>query len=465
MTHLGMTRLQTKRHEGVRGGPRLILLLLTSVLFVSGFGHIRAETLRASALRAGAAKLDITPSDDAALVLGGYGDRTQGFAGIHDPIYVRAIVFRAGETAAAIICGDLVGYSDDFRAKIFPRLERETGISPDHVLITATHTHGAPWILGLESDPEGRRYVERVADAVVEAVRLAQRRMRPAVAGAGAGRANVNINRVARMADGAWWLGLNPEGPSDKSLAVVRIDATDGQPIALLINQAVHGTAMGQENLMLTGDLPGAVSRFVERDFNDDFVAMWTSGAGGDQCPIYDRVAEDFRGMEAMGRATGEEVLRVAKEIRTGPVTSVAASRAEVACPGRRFLKEVTHQPLSPADFEPGPEVSFKLSALAIGKIILAGVSGEPFSNVGTMLKRQSPYVHTLLIAHANGAASYLPDREGYDHIGYEVQVAEVQAGCAEDVIIPRLLQMIEENGDGPTFSETSRSLKKCQDK
>ena len=44
------------------------------------------------ALRAGAAKIDITPAPNAGLTMSGYGGRTQPFKGIHDHIYARAIV-------------------------------------------------------------------------------------------------------------------------------------------------------------------------------------------------------------------------------------------------------------------------------------------------------------------------------------------------------------------------------------
>ena len=93
------------------------------------------------------------------------------------------------------------------------------------------------------------------------------------------------MNRRAMMADGPWYLGLNPEGPSDKTVAVVKVETAERKPIALLINYAAHGTAMSQQNYLISGDFPGATSRYVERHFGGDVVALWTSGAAGDQAP------------------------------------------------------------------------------------------------------------------------------------------------------------------------------------
>lgn len=141
--------------------------------------------------------------------------------------------------------------------------------------------------------------------------------MRPAAIGYGSGRANVNVNRRALTAIGSWWLGINPDGPSDKTVAIVKVSTAAGEPIAVLINYGVHGTGMGQANYDISGDVPGAVSRWVEEHFGGGVVALWISGAGGDQCPIYDRAAASFNGVMAIGRILGQEVVRVATGIPT----------------------------------------------------------------------------------------------------------------------------------------------------
>jgi hypothetical protein len=57
----------------------------------------------------GTAKIDITPSADAALPMSGYADRKEGFKGIHDHIYARAIVVSDGAKLAAIVTWELIG--------------------------------------------------------------------------------------------------------------------------------------------------------------------------------------------------------------------------------------------------------------------------------------------------------------------------------------------------------------------
>jgi hypothetical protein len=97
------------------------------------------------------------------------------------------------------------------------------------------------------------------------------------------------MNRRARTADGGWHLGHNPDGPSDKTVAVVKFETMEGEPFAVFSNYGVHATVMGASNLQVSADLPGATSRFVEEHYGKGVISPWTSGAGGDQAPIYDR--------------------------------------------------------------------------------------------------------------------------------------------------------------------------------
>src|SRR5947208_12366270 len=122
-----------------------------------------------AALRAGAARVDITPSPDAALPMSGYANRTQGFKGIHDPIHVRAIVVDDGGTQAAIVAWELIFVPDGVWAEVSPRIAAETGIRPENLILAAVHDHGAPSVAG--------EYARKVEDAAVEAIRLAKSRL------------------------------------------------------------------------------------------------------------------------------------------------------------------------------------------------------------------------------------------------------------------------------------------------
>ncbi|MGH8639548.1 MAG: neutral/alkaline non-lysosomal ceramidase N-terminal domain-containing protein, partial [Burkholderiales bacterium] len=305
-------------------------------------------------LRAGAARVDITPAPEAALPMSGYGGRKEGFKAIHDDLNVRAVVVDDGTSQAALIACEVIGISSDLWAKITGRLTREAMIPIENIILASVHTHAAPAIgtysESVDGDVARRRaeYVQKLEDAVSAAVRQARANLQPARIGFGFGKANVNTNRRARDGDGGWMLGNNPDGVSDKTVAVIRFDTMSGQPIAVLSNYGVHATVLGPGNLQISSDIAGATSRMVEKHYGGAVVAPWTSGAAGDQDPIY-RVGTDFRNVAALGRLLGEEVIRVADGISASPRARIRGSQRVVTCPGKR-----TVQP-------PGPNREFKI--------------------------------------------------------------------------------------------------------
>src|SRR5215831_9896679 len=131
---------------------------------------IGVSAARGGPLRAGAARVDITPAADAALPMGGYGSRTQGFRGIHDSIYVRAIVIDDGTTQAALVAWESLFVPDAVWEETSHRVAAETGIQPENLLLSAVHDHGAP-TPNLASDaPQSAAYTRTVEQAAVEAI-------------------------------------------------------------------------------------------------------------------------------------------------------------------------------------------------------------------------------------------------------------------------------------------------------
>ncbi len=400
--------------------------------------------------RAGAARVDIMPPENAGIRLWGYNARTQPFTAMHDRIYWRAVVIDDGRQQAAILSGDMALVSNSLWRKVTARIEKELRIPPANVLMCATHTHSGAEESYCDSDA--------VASKAVEAVERAQGRLEPARIGVGKGHCNINVNRRARTATGdakgGWWLGQNPDGPSDKTVHVVRFDALDGKPIAVLINYAAHGTTMGKENLLLSGDHPGACSRFVESHYGGPTVALWTSGAAADQDPIYAYQA-NFGGrlnpVVALGRILGEEVVRVGDAIKTSPPGRIRALQKVVRAPGQRNTSGMAFRPDGSYQFVDAPPVEIRLSALAIDKIVLCGISGEVFSLIGQRLKKLSPCPDTILLTHANGSSGYLPNDDAYDQISYEIMVADVKRGV-EKILLDGMTELLKDvaGDEGP---------------
>ena len=440
---------------------RAFLLVVVSLLLT-----LRAE---GATLQAGAAKADITPAPDAALPMSGYADRKEGFKGIHDHIFARAIVFGDGTRLAAVVAWELIGVPNTVWEELSQRIARETGIPADYLLLCAVHDHSAPAPFGMYGNhsPKSGAYTKQVEDLTVEAIREAKENLQPAKIGIGSGRAYVNINRREYSPDNGWWLGYNPEGPSDKTVTVIRFDALSGKPIALVINYAVHAVVMGGKNYQVSGDLAGATSRYVENyyrgkpddaprgdagaaiqlrpeEMTENVVALWTSGAAGDQNPISLMGGSDFTMVDALGKILGEEAVRVARAIHPTDQAKIWGKQEVVTCPGRKV--EAGPLPRKEYKWEESDPVDIRLSLLMVNDIALAGVSGEVMTMIHEHLKKISTSRYTVMVTHANGSSGYIPDDAAFEQVSYEITASRLKPGCAENAIVDGLVNLMRQH-------------------
>ena len=417
-------------------------------------------------LRAGAAKVDITPSP---------GERPKNSQGVLDQLYARAIVLENGVSTAALITIDAGAVPDALWQAVTRQIEQELKIPAASVLLTATHTHSA----GGQRGPDS-------VQKIVESVRLAQQRLRPARMGYGTGVSYINVNRqIIDPKTSRWWEGPNYEGPSDKTVAVITFDTTDGAPIAVYYNYAVHAVITGQLD-QVSGDIPGAASRYIEDSFDGQAVALWSSGAAGDQNPIYYQQTYDLRDIRtrdyatrgidisnamppggegldrsnptvarlmnqqrqmvlSMGQFLGEEVLHVTRGIeRKDSAVPLSGRFSTISCPGR----ERTNQGRAGLEgtYKEGSPVEIRLGLLRIGDVMIGAVNAEVFNPIAQRLKRESPYKATMLATLTNGSArsGYIPDEASFGKQTFEVLSSRLQPGCAESAIVNGILSLID---------------------
>ena len=59
-----------------------------------------------------------------------------------------------------------------------------------------------------------------------------------------------------------------------------------------------------------------------------------------------------------------------------------------------------------------------------VGEVAFVGLGAEVFNEIGREIKSKSPFPHTIVITHCNGAAGYLVVPEAYAEGGYEVRTS-----------------------------------------
>jgi hypothetical protein len=417
-------------------------------------------------LRAGAAKVDVTPAD---------GELPRNSRGVLDRLYARAIILESGTSSAAMVTVDAGALPDPIWQAVTQQIEKELGIPAANVLLTATHTHSA-------GGQRGADYTRKI----VESVRLAKEKLTPARVGYGTGASYINVNRqIIDPQTHRWWEGPNREGPSDKTVAVLTFESLNGEPIAVYYNYAVHAVVAGQLD-QISADIPGAASNYVEDSFDGRVVAVWSTGAAGDQNPIYYQQTYDLRDIRtkeyasrgidisnamppggeglnrsdptvarlmnqqrqmvlSMGQFLGEEVLYVMRGIAwTDATAPLYGASSTIRCPGR----ERTNQGRAGFEgaYKEGNPVEIRLGLLRIGDVMIGAVNAEVFSPIAQRLKRESPYKATMMATLTNGSArsGYIPDDASFGKYTFEVLSSRLQPGCAESSIVNGILELIE---------------------
>ncbi|MDD4193319.1 MAG: neutral/alkaline non-lysosomal ceramidase N-terminal domain-containing protein [Mangrovibacterium sp.] len=406
-----------------------VLILLVS--FNPGWGAAR-DAGKDNFVRMGAAQANITPRNPA--MMAGYGARETPSTGVHDSLYASAFYFEGEKERSVLITADLIGFSFDFTEEMRERIASKTGIPSRNIILVAAHNHGGP---ALGSQEPVNAYTEELKHQLADLAVKASKNPQPFLVGAGKGHCAQNINRRAGFSKGEIWLGRNQEGPCDHELAVVKFETTDHKPLAVLINWPCHGTATGDSNYLISGDWPGAAARYVKKELGDHVIVGVTAGASGDINPIYGP-GNVFREVEAVGFHVGHEAVRVLHETDTRPAKTLQVRENMVTLPGKKTAPD--HFPRT--SYEPGPDTGIRLSALKIGNVVLAGISGELFTEIGMTIKKQSPFTHTIVLTHCNGSSGYICTDSAYPKGGYEVKVTRLMPG-AEKPLVSETLHLI----------------------
>ena len=424
------------------------------------------QSNKLASIKVGAAKVDVTPSTD---------KLPANYEGICDRIYSRAIVIDNGISSAALVTVDIGMMSDQIWTNLSKRVEKELGIPAKNVMLTATHTHSVPRVMG-----------EGFEDKVFASVRLAKEKLQPARMAYGTGVSYINVNRnMIDRKTRQWCEGPNYDGPSDKTVAVVKFEALNGAPIAVYYNYAMHAVTVGQLD-MVSGDAPGATSRYVEDSFDDKIVALWSTGACGDQNPVYFQQTYDLREIRikdyakrgedisnamppggqglnkkdpvimklmnqqkqmilSMGQFLGEEVLHVMKNIdRSVTNAKIYGDQKIITCPGRKRTN--SGRAGYAGTYEDADSVKIRLGLLLIDDIAFTAVNGEVFNLIAQRLKNESPYSRTMMLTVTNGIANsgYIPNDAAFGYNTFEVLSSRLKQGYAENGIVNGILDMME---------------------
>ncbi len=247
--------------------------------------------LGAAAFKAGVARARITP--DGPIWMSGYAARKHPSEGVLTELWAKALALESSKGGRVVlVTTDVIGLPRAISDVVAARVEKQYGLERARLLLNSSHTHSGPVLranlsamydLSPEDDRQVSEYSRKFTDALVSVIGAALGDLQPAQLFYGAGRASFAINRRERTPKG-FRIGLNPEGPGDPEVPVLRVTTPDGKLRAVLFGYACHNTTLGGDFYQINGDYAGFAQLAFE-SAHAGATGMFMELCGADQNP------------------------------------------------------------------------------------------------------------------------------------------------------------------------------------
>ena len=412
-----------------------------------------------SNLRAGVAKVDITPDDVNGFEVTGHRRKVTG---VRDPLRAGVLILTDGETRAAIVTLDTISAWNDMVVLARRRIEKETGVPAANIMVAASHNHSGP---GFDADSTwGRGLIDKLGTAAKQAAAT----MRPVSVGYGEDQITFGINR-RKVINGRAVVRLNPDGPNDPRVKVLRFD--DGKsltPVAVLMHAVCHpcfftwgdkGSAPYPSGYpKMSADFPGEAQSFVEMCYGGQTHSLFLQGCAGDirpNLPGYPYRCADEADIQWAGRDLGSAVVRTLSRSVTreqlrerAEFYPIRVATSVVSLPGKRG------------------RIDAELQAMKIGPYLLLTMPGEPMVEYGFKLESAiADRAIPIIIGYANGHVGYIATQDAYQVGGYEPNTSKL-APEAERLLLTELSRLADRVvGDVfESFSKHPKDVKKREE-
>lgn len=392
----------------------------------------------------GLAQVKITPSQP--VVMAGYAGRDRPFEKVETDLYAKALALkdRQGQIAV-LVTSDLLGFPAPVAEPICTRLEQKIGLRREQILLNSAHIHTGPL---LNLNPKGREgqaagdvqrtveYTRQLQDQIVDLVERAVSRLEPAQLAWSVGVCSFVMNRREFTPTGVI-LGVNPRGPADRSVPVLRVDTADGKLRAVLFGAAVHNTTLTQKHYELCGDYAGFAQTYIQ-ERHPGAQALFMLGCAGDANP-YPRGTMELARQH--GATLGQEVCRVLEtkfQPLRGPL-QIAFARTPLPLQAPPSREELQKQAAGKSGAQPGVARQM-LALLERGEklpthytcpftvwqfgddLTLVGLPGEVVVDYALLLEKALGPNRLWLAAYCNDVFGYLPSARVLSEGGYETR-------------------------------------------
>ncbi len=431
-----------------------------------------AAPVWAAEFKAGVARKVITP--EGPIWMSGYAARTHASEGVLHDLWAKALALEDESGGRVVLVTlDVIGLPREVTNKIASRVKQEHGLERSQLVLNCSHTHSGPVIwpnLATMYDlltPAEREtliaYAQRLTDTVVSLVGEALANRGPASLSAGRGSVGFAINR-RRPAQGGPQIGVNPEGPVDHDVPVLKVAGADGKIRAVVFGYACHNTTLQAGWYQISGDYAGFAQIEVEKSLPGT-QAMFMILCAADQNPEPRGTVELA---EKHGKSLGSEVVSVVSgpmipvrpPIRTAyeevPLAFAPQDRAvfeKEAESGDRFRKLRAKEMLAAIDAgRPIRELPLPVQVVRLGRdATLVALGGEVVVDYSLRLKRELPDENLVVAGYTNEVPCYIPSLRVLREGGYEADSSMIYYGqpgpfteAVEDTVIAACRRLLE---------------------
>jgi neutral ceramidase len=460
--------------------PRLIVKTLARRAWLLALLAVVPQvSARAGGFKAGAAAVLITPAIGTPLA-GYYALRPA--TGVLDDLYAKALVVEQDGAKAVFVTLDVVTVTRTMAVAARRLIAEQTGITPERVMISATHTHSGPVIkrngmldqLTGADQPLAVEFNEKLPALIARAAREANAKLAPARPSAAVGGAEgLTRNRRSWMQDGtvAWQPPKNdqrivrPAGPVDPEVGVWHV-----APLATYVNFPMHANIVG--GTRFSADFPAVLARQLALAKGADMITLFANGCCGNINPDKTIAGAGSSPVERVGMRLAAAVTNAWKNLRPLKTFAPRARHTVLVLPRPHFSEADAAEARSVAahmnDRSVGTVTKAKafcildtvahkdepleaeVQAIAVSDdLAIVAMPGEIFSEVGLAIKKASPFKHTFIAEPANGSIGYVPNRAAYAEGNYEVVSARCAAGSGE-MLVDAAVKLLREMVNAP---------------
>ena len=383
--------------------------------------------------------------------LGGYGSPGRNAVTVNDDLHVTAFCFRSKQNRAMLVSVEVVMLDEDICLFLREKIEKETGVSKDSIIIHAIHTHSAPVTFTLAGwgKPDGD-YIESIlVPKMISAAKNAAESEVLVKMAFRQGKSYVGINRrepdpvTNKIMLGCWDAGcFNP------NMSILSFYDEKDKCVANIIHYGCHATASGI-NLEVSRDWPGVMIDALESHTGG--ITAFFNGAEGDVGPrlgIWKTVgAKDVKYALEHGEIAARDVLsiyetkcepcevdlcktvrRISLPLKRRMSYDEAKSGVNIRKSGPAFTERQENYHKKILDSYESGELEkeyreIEQIAIRLGDVALFGVPFELFSEMPIRINLASEIPNVLCVALANGYLGYLPTKSEIYKGGYEIDM------------------------------------------